>query len=354
MIARPLVVLAAGLAATIGVATASVAAQPPAGPRLAFVEWLAEPPMTRLGAVDASGSARATPPVAGVQPVPFEGPVWTPDGSTLVYAGYPVGPDGETREGAAFRLYALAAEGGTPREIPGTRGGSHPVLSPDGLMLAFQRSKLNFHFNRKDPIAFGYYSSATTWIVPVAGGSPRRITPWRNGLANSPAAFSPDGATLLLERDRKPGWNPEVVARSLRGGPLRVISLRAEDPAFSPDGTRIAMIDYRDRITVATGDGPAAVGELYVSAADGSRSRRLTATKSAQESQPSWSPSGQRIAFVRTPGPGGLGFGSTILQANADGSCARRVTGASGRQAAALYGPAWQPGPGREADPLSC
>jgi Tol biopolymer transport system component len=349
-----LLALAIGLSATLVVAAPPVSAVPPAGPRIAFVEWLAEPPMTRMGTVGADGSARRTLPVGGVQPVPFDGPAWTPDGSTLVYAGYLGGPDGEPREGATFRIYAVGAEGGPPREVPGTRGGSHPVLSPDGGVIAFERSKLNFHFDPDNPLAFGYYSSATTWMVPIGGGTPRRLTPWRNGLTTSPAAFSPDGSTLLLERDRRPGWGPEVVARSLRGGLLKVISRRAEDPAYSPDGTQIALIDYRDGFSVETGDRPSAVGELYVIDANGLHPRRLTFTKADQESQPSWSPSGERIAFLRVPGPGGLGFGSTMLQANADGSCARRVTGSSGRQAPALYGPAWQPGPGREAGPISC
>lgn len=342
--------------------TASLALAAPAsaevspGPRLAFVEWLSEPPMTRLATIAADGSRRSTLPLGGVQPVPFEGPAWSGDGSTLVFAGYPVDAKGELREKEASpRLFVVGAEGGTPLELPGTVGGSRPVLSPDGRTVAFLRSKLNFRFNPKDPGAFGYYSSATTWTVGLDGGRPRRLTPWRNGLSNIPAAFSPDGSTLLLERDREPGWNSEIVARPLAGGPLRVVARRAEQPAYSPDGTQIALIDYRDGLTVETGDGPAAIGELYlVWAADGSGPRRLTRTRTAQESQPSWSPSGERLAFLRIPGPGGLGFGSTLMQANADGSCARRITGGSGRTAPALYGPAWQPGARREAGPLSC
>lgn len=345
----------------VALLTAALALAAPAsagvspGPRLAFVEWLPEPPMTRLTTIAADGSGRSTLPLGGVQPVPFEGPAWSADGSSLVFAGYPVDAKGELqdKEGKP-RLFTVGAAGGEPRELPGTAGGSRPVLSPDGRTVAFLRSKLNFRFNPKDPVAFGYYSSATTWTVGLEGGRPRRLTPWRNGLSNIPAAFSPDGSILLLERDREPGWNSEIVARPLAGGPLRVIARRAEQPAYAPDGTQIALIDYRDGLTVETGDGPAAIGELYLVAADGTRPRRLTRSKTAQESQPSWSPSGERIAFVRVPGPGGLGFGSTLMQANADGSCARRVTGGSGRTAPALYGPAWQPGPGREAGPISC
>lgn len=348
---RPLSILLAALAAALALAAPASAAD---GPRLAFVEWLdREPPMTRIGTVAADGSGRRTLDLGGVQPLPFEGPVWSADGSTLLFSGYPLNAKGEIRE-KEKRLYLADAEGGMPRELPRTAGATDPVLSPDGGTVAFTRSKLNFHFNPKNPIAFGYYSSSTAWTVALDGGRPKRLTPWRNGLANVPAAFSPDGSTLLLERDREPGWDSEVVARPLGGGPLRVIARRAEQPDYSPDGTRIALIDYRDGLTVETGDRPAPIGELYVVDADGSRPQRLTRTKTSQESQPDWSPSGERIAFLRIPGPGGLGFGSTLMQMNSDGSCLRRVTGGQGRSAPALYGPAWQPGPGREALRLTC
>ncbi|MDX6625005.1 MAG: TolB protein, partial [Solirubrobacterales bacterium] len=323
------------------------------GPSLAFVEWSAAPPMTRLATVAADGSGRRILPLFGVQPTPFEGPAFSADGSTLVFSGYPVDAKGELRESRP-RLFAVGAEGGTPRPLPGTVGGSRPVLSPDGDIVAFKRARLNYRFDPRNPGAFGYYSSATTWTVPLAGGKPRRLTPWLSGLSMIPAAFSPDGSTLLLERDREPGWAPEIIARPLGGGPLRLISRRAEEPAFSPDGAWIALIDYRDGLTVRAGEARAAVGELYLVRADGTGGRRLTRTPAAQESQPSWSPGGARIAFLRTPGSGGLGFGATLMQANADGFCARRVTGGKGRGAAALYGPVWQPGAGREATVLPC
>jgi WD40-like Beta Propeller Repeat len=351
VLARSLALLFAAFAA-LALLPASVAAH--TGPRIAFVEWLAEPPMTRLSSAAADVPGRQVVPLGGVQPVPFDGPAFSRDGSTMVFGGYPVDADGEARENARPRLFAVGAEGGVPQEIPGTVGGSRPVLSADGTTVAFMRSKFFHRFDPADPLDFGSYFSVTTWTVPVAGGRPSRLTPWRNGLSNAPAAFSPDGSTLLLERDQRAGLHLEVVARPLAGGSLRVIARNAEQPAYSPDGTRIALISYRDRLRAPTGDGPAPIGELYVVNADGSQPQRLTTTATAQESQPSWSPGGERIAFLRVPGPGGLGFGTTLLQANADGSCARRVTGGTWRFAPALYGPVWQPGPGREAPALIC
>jgi dipeptidyl aminopeptidase/acylaminoacyl peptidase len=324
------------------------------GPRIALVEWRAEPPMTRLVTVAPDGSGRRTLPLAGVQPVPFAGPAWSPDGTSLVFAGYRVDAGGDSSESGRPWLFIVGAEGGVPQPLPGTAGGSHPVLSPDGATVAFRRGKLVQRYDPDHPLRFGFYFSVTAWVVSLDGGPPRRLTPWRNGLVNEPAAFSPDGSVLLIERDRGPAAEAEIVARPLAGGPLRVIARRAVEPAFSPDGTRIAMVSFRDRLSFETGDGPVSMGELYVTRADGSEPHRLTRSPRAQESQPSWDPSGSRISFLRVPGPGGLGFGSVLFQTDPDGACLRRVTGGSGRSAPALYGPAWQPGLGREAGPISC
>ena len=50
--------------------------------------------------------------------------------------------------------------------------------------------------------------------------------------------------------------------------------------------------------------------------------------------------------------PAGLfGFGDTIVQINADGSCRAEVLSSP---RAAYFGAAWQPGPGREAGPIGC
>lgn len=310
--------------------------------------------MTRLVTVAPDGSGRRTLPLAGVQPVPFAGPVWSADGSSLVFAGYQVDAEGSQTGNGRPALFVVGAEGGVPQPLPGTEEGSRPVLSPDGRTVAFKRTRLVHRSDRDHPLSFGLYASTTAWVLSLEGGPPRRLTRWRNGLVNEPAAFSPDGSTLLLERDRGPGRYTEIVARPLAGGPLRVIARNAEQPAYSPDGTRIAMISYRDRLRIETADGPAAVGELYVTRADGSEPRRLTQTPHAQESQPSWDPSGSRITFLRVPGPGGLGFGSVLFQTDPANACLRRVTGSTGRSAPALYGPSWQPGPGREAGPLSC
>jgi Tol biopolymer transport system component len=350
--------IAALLGATIGLlAAAATTAGTTAGPRLSFVEWRLQRPMVlRLATVTPDGAERQVLTDRSIQPVPFAGASWSPDGATLAFAGYPPGSGSEGGSKAEPRIYLIGLDGGPPREVPGTVGASGPVFAPDGASIAFTRSKLIQKLDPKRPWLSRSYFSATAWTVAVAGGGvPRRLTRWRNGLLNEPASFSPDGKLLLLDRTRTPFVPAEVIGLDLSAGTTRVVARNAEEPTFSPDGTRIALVSYRDHLRVQTADGPVPVGELYVVRASGSNARRLTRTPQVQESDPSWDPSGDRLAFVS--GGSGLGSGSSVVQVNADGSCGRRVLGPHGRPAfdsPALYGPSWQPGPGREAGPIPC
>lgn len=337
-------------------AATATAAGTTSGPRLSLVEWRLQRPMVlRLATVAPDGAGRRVLTDRSIQPVPFAGASWSPDGATLAFAGYPPGGGSEAGSKAEPRIYLIGADGGPPREVPGTVGASGPVFAPDGASIAFTRSKLIQKLDPRRPWLSHSYFSATVWTVSVAGGDPRRLTPWRNGLLNEPASFSPDGKLLLLDRTRTPFVPSEVVALNLSDGTTRVVARDAEEPSFSPDGSEVALISYRDHLRAQTADGPVPVGELYVVRASGSNARRLTRTPQVQESDPSWDPSGDRLAFVS--GGGGLGSGSSVVQVNADGSCGRRVLGPRGHpdfDSPALYGPAWQPGPGREAGPIPC
>ena len=56
---------------------------------------------------------------------------WTPDGSTLVYAGL-------NSEGTRMQIFSVARTGGTPKQLSDGRGNYlNPRLSPDGRWIAF-------------------------------------------------------------------------------------------------------------------------------------------------------------------------------------------------------------------------
>jgi hypothetical protein len=69
---------------------------------------------------------------------------------------------------------------------------------------------------------------------------------------------------------------------------------------------------------------------------------------------PDWDPSGSRIAYLELSlrsESGAYWLGDTIAQINPDGECRTEVLSSP---RIAYFGPAWQPGPGREAGPISC
>jgi Tol biopolymer transport system component len=345
-----------------------VAAAPESGgPRLATVsltevkrkhERERDPSKLSLQTFGPSGEQRRLllrvplePAGGAIGPMPFNGPRWSADGRLLVFAG----SSGKTKQ-----IYVIDADGGKPKPVTGTSNGSEPVLSPDGRTVAFTRTRFRAHINVKDPIKTRFYSSTTTWVGDLDGARPRRLTAWRNGLESTPGSFSPDGSVLAITvgDDRLDG--PRVMLAPLDGRPpAELVELGAE-PAFSPDGSRIAFVGYGDRDTVhAEENHDYAAGELYTVGVEGSGLKRLTHSKGVLESAPSWDPSGQRLAFVRARGSTGFvadldqlfPFGNAIAQVNADGSCPKTVLSLP---RVALYGVAWQPGVGREAGPISC
>jgi dipeptidyl aminopeptidase/acylaminoacyl peptidase len=349
----------AALAAVGLLLIAQAGADSSVGPRLSFSLWkLKGPSEVRLETVGPNGSDRRTLVGGGaVAPATFDGGSWFSDGSALAFAGVPRGHGAK----AKYRIYLVASDDGDLRAIPHTVGAQEPLISPDGITLAFSRTKLKqSKIDLKPPIHIGGgYFSTSTWTLNLDSGKVRRLTPWRNHLTVSPTSFSPDGGTLVLDRDKGNGRGPEVVLHRLANGRETVFARRAQEATFSPDGTRVALISYRDKLSRDTGDGSEAVGELYSVSSDGSDWRRLTRTADRQEAAPSWDPSGQRLAFTRDAGPEWINLGTTnsILAINANGTCPTAVLPTSRgalRRGPGLYAPTWQPGPGCDTAPIAC
>jgi Tol biopolymer transport system component len=90
------------------------------------------------------------------------------------------------------------------------------------------------------------------------------------------------------------------------------------DPAWSPDGSKIAFASGR------TG-----TSDIYVMNADGTQTRRLTSTDQ-NDAHPTWSADGRTLAFTR---------GGDIYEMSADGSSPRRISDVLVEES----DPAWSP-----------
>ncbi len=159
------------------------------------------------------------------------------------------------------------------------------------------------------------------------------------GLEDEPS-FSPDGKFLAYTTDERGSLDVEVL--SLSGGePIRIAATDADEaqPAWSPDGTRIAFVSARDhggRLTAALNVASLELylsssgGDIYVVPALGGTAARLV----EDAHYPSWSPDGKRIAFMSNR-EGRINLWTVA----ADGGTPERLT----KGPTVDYQPAWSP-----------
>lgn len=133
----------------------------------------------------------------------------------------------------------------------------------------------------------------------------------------SDPAYAPDGRRLAFVRD---GDIYSINDDGTRQTPLTAGSERDDDPAYSPDGQTIAF--SRD-------------GAIWIMTSDGSGARRVPIDDRLviAEGKPSFYPGGDRIAYERfAVPPGGSGPNEstelTIYAVDVDGSNLERITGA--------------------------
>jgi len=166
----------------------------------------------------------------------------------------------------------------------------------------------------------------------------RRVT-FGPGLEDEPS-FSPDGKFLAYTTDER--GNLDVVVQPLAGGePIRIAATEADEaqPAWSPDGTKIAFVSARDhggKLVAALNVSAlelylnSSFGDIFVVPALGGTPAKLV----EGGHYPSWSPDGKRIVFMSNR------EGHTNLwTVAADGGTPERLT----KGDAFDYQPAWSP-----------
>jgi Tol biopolymer transport system component len=291
-----------------------------------------------------SGSDRAA-----WRPALFEPASWAPDGRRLAFTA----ELHETLGGCARDIYIMRRDGSEPRRVTSGGRSFHPVWAPAGRRIFFARGPRGacspsgrFHPKRA--------ATAAIWSMRPNGSDQRRLTEVVAGWSDIPGSFSPDGETLAFTRgtferpddEGRVANTREVWTMRPDGSGAQRLAQRAADPAFSPDGSRIAFASDRDANgELSYGDRVIFANELYSMSLDGSSMRRLTHTRARNEAQPSWLPSGMRIAYQRGRVVGNA-QGTVVIQANADGSCPKPVA-ADPRLRSWYAAPAWRPGGSR-------
>jgi len=203
-------------------------------------------------------------------------PSWAPDGTRLVF---------ERKEARGRRaVYRIDSAGGGVRRLA---AGAAPVWSPDATKIAFVRG-------------------GHVYTVDPNGQAEKKLTTTARGTVG-PLSWSPDSTRIAVSRA-----DSIYSVRADGTGESRLAP--GENPAWSPNGAKIAYA--ADGIRVANADGTGAV--------------RLTRET---DGMPAWSPDSTRIAFIRNPKTGG-----ELWVTSVDGGRERRLV-----RSAEFVSPQWVP-----------
>jgi TolB protein len=246
----------------------------------------------------------------------FEAPNWTRDGASLVFNS-----DG--------RIQRIPAAGGAPVTIDtgfAIRCNNDHGISPDGSLLVISDQSQEEH-------------RSIIYIVPMAGGTPRRVT------QKSPSywhGWSPDGKTLAFVGERNgefdiyaipaaggeetrlttakglddgPEYSPDgkyIYFNSERTGTMQIWRMRSDGseqeqvtfddlndwfPHLSPDGRSMVFLSYEKDVTGHPENKDVTLRLMSLGDRKTSVLARLFGGQGTIN-VPSWSPDGARLAFV--------------------------------------------------------
>lgn len=247
-------------------------------------------------------------------------PQRSPDGAWVAYTVSTIDAEKDKRD---TDIWMTRWSGGEHVQLTSSPDSeSRPRWSPDGKYLAFLASRGDEEEKKK---------GAQVWLLNRGGGEAQKLTDIKGGVSDY--VWSPDSTRLALvvedvdpadEPEKMEGWKRKTVPpividryhfKQDRVGYLKRFYSRLAvfeiatkkldvlskgdvddtDPAWSPDGTKIA---FRSKRAHADPDRTANHDLFVIEARAGAEPRALTSTKETETGRPAWSPDGRSIAVL--------------------------------------------------------
>jgi Tol biopolymer transport system component len=193
---------------------------------------------------------------------------------------------------------------------------TNPAWSPDGRHIAFTRNE--------DIGEYTTLSADDVFVMDADGSDVEQLTADQVGVHSGQPAWSPDGTRIAFVRGAS-----VPTALVVRPGSVFVMYADGSDvqrltrgwldarPAWSPDGREIAFSRSKRFASSSRA--------IWVMDADGGRLRELTHAAKSLDGAPAWSPDGARIAFVRLTRESPVNGKAALDIMNRDGSNLREL-----------------------------
>ena len=213
-------------------------------------------------------------------------------------------------EGGHTEIFVANADGSNIKRLTsGTLSADQPEWSPDGTRIAYRLS--------------ANFSPARIWVMNADGSNPHAITNDAPGEHHHPT-WSPrqaDGSYRIAyaQAAMKDGYMRAQIWSIRDDGTDREIvsdeSIGAYDdePSWSPDGAKIVFVRSGQELVVVT-------------VSDRNERPLLKGDIDGEQHEPAWSPDGSLIAFVSSHEIDPDGYGKQIYTVRPDGTTLRRRT----------------------------
>jgi dipeptidyl aminopeptidase/acylaminoacyl peptidase len=151
----------------------------------------------------------------------------------------------EWRETQRHHIFVADLETGAARDLtPGDFDAPPHNYEDAGFAFSPDSRQLAFVSKREGPDIEAWSTNMDVWIAPVAGGDLKKVTP--NPAADQTPVFSPDGRSLVVRSQRRPGFEADRVyldVYDLHSGSKRTVftapDLPVDEFSISPDGSTI-------------------------------------------------------------------------------------------------------------------
>ena len=218
------------------------------------------------------------------------------------------------RDVANNNIYVMDPDGSMQARVTADSSNNQRAdISPDGSRIVFASNRSNGHFE--------------IFVMHSDGSDLQQLTATATAVTNTWPRWSPNGEWIAFQSNTSGAF--QIYAIHPDGNELHQITDTGVNqfPAWSPDGTRLAVRREVDVYVIDAAGGPDAV--------------RLT-TVGPLNQMPAWSPDGTKIAFMSTRETGNY---PSVFLMNADGSnqidLTRKPDGLVG--AWSSRAPAWSP-----------